>query len=217
MPGDSNVPVEPKLRRDAQRNRDRLIAAAREVFADHGLHASLEEIAKRAGVRVGTLYHRFGSRAHLIDAVYRDRVDASVQLAEQALACSDSWQGLVEHLTAIAQWQAEDRGFTEVCVYTFPDDLAIAKAKARGHELTEQLVHQAHRAGVLRRDVGLADIGLLTWAIVQATSNIRTLDPDAWRRHLSMFFDALRPEAAHQLPGAPLDPAHVQLAMRFPG
>lgn len=216
MPSDSRVSAEPKLRRDAQRNRDRLIAAAREVFADQGLHASLEEIAKRAGVRVGTLYHRFDGRTGLIDAVYRDRVDASVQLVEQALTCSDAWQGLVEHLTAIAQWQAEDRGFTEVCVYTFPDDLAIAKAKARGHELTKQLVHQAHRTGVLRRDVGLADIGLLTWAVVQATRNIRNHNPDAWRRHLSMVFDALRPEAAHQLPGTPLDPAHVQLAMKFP-
>jgi len=189
----------------------------RATFAEHGLGASLEEIARRAGVRVGTLYHHFGSRVGLIDAALTDRVEASSRLAEQALDCADPWQGLVEHLTAIARWQAEDRGFTEVCVHAFADDLAIEKAKARGHELTKQLVDRAHRAGVLRPDVGLTDLGLLVWAVVRATNGVRTIEPDAWRRHLAILLNGLRPEAAHELPGSPLDPDHVRVAMAYPG
>ncbi|MGH3503132.1 MAG: hypothetical protein ACRDQA_19890, partial [Nocardioidaceae bacterium] len=108
-----------------------------------------------------------------------------------------------------------DRGFTEVCVHAFPDHLAIEKAKARGHELTEQLVDRAHRAGVLRPDVGLTDLGLLVWAVVRATDGVRAADPDAWRRHLAILLDGLRPEAAHQLPGSPLDPNQVRLAMAY--
>lgn len=204
------------MRSDAARNRDRLIVAAREVFAEHGLSASLEEIARRAGVRVGTLYHRFGGRAGLFDAALTARVEAANRLAEKALACPDPWRGLVEHLTEIARWQAEDRGFTDVCVHTFAGDLAIERAKARGHELIERLVDRAHRAGVLRDDVGLADIGLLVWAVVRATEGIRAVEPEAWRRHLGVVLDGLRPESAHRLPGTPLDPERVRAAMSYP-
>lgn len=205
------------MRRDAARNRDRLIDAAREVFAERGLGASLEEIARRAGVRVGTLYHRFGGRTGLIDAALAERVEASTRLAEAALACPDPWRGLVEHMTEIARWQAEDRGFTEVCVHSFPGDLAVERAKARGHELTQELVDRAHRAGVLRRDVGLADIGLLVWAVVRATEGIRDVQPEAWRRHLGVVLDGLRPDTAHRLPGTPPDPEQVRAAMVYPG
>lgn len=214
--GETGGRTPPALRSDARRNRDRMIVAAREMFAERGLGAPLEEIARRAGVRVGTLYHRFGGRTGLIDAALADRVEAATRLAEAALARPDPWRGLVEHLTEIARWQAEDRGFTEVCVRTFPGDLAIERAKARGHELTQQLVDRAHRAGVLRDDVGLADIGLLVWAVVRATEGIHAVEPEAWRRHLGVVLDGLRPETAHRLPGTPLDPDRVRAAMAYP-
>src|SRR5882757_1609905 len=83
------------LRRDAQRNRELLLAAAREVFAERGLEAPLEEIARRAGVSIGTLYNRFPSRVDLVDAALTEPVEASVRIAERALANPDPWQGLV--------------------------------------------------------------------------------------------------------------------------
>jgi AcrR family transcriptional regulator len=214
--GDASGRPTPALRSDARRNRDRMIGAARDVFAEYGLGASLEEIARRAGVRVGTLYHRFGGRTGLIDAALTDRVEASIRLAEAALSEPDPWRGLVDHLTEIARWQAEDRGFTEVCVHAFPDDLAIERAKARGHQLTQQLVDRAHAAGVLRRDIGLADIGLLVWGVVRATEGIKDVEPEAWRRHLGVVLDGLRAETAHRLPGTPLDPDQVRAAMAYP-
>ena len=204
------------LRADARRNRERLLVAAREVFAESGLDASLEEIARRAGVRVGTLYHHFGNRATLVDAVVAPQVEASVQLTERALAHPDPWEGLVEHLTTLAAWQAGDRGFTEVCVRTLPAGSATERAKARGHVLYQELISRAHDAGVLRADVGPADVGLLLWATVRATDGLRDLVPDAWRRHLGVLLDGLRAGSATPLPGTPLDPKEVQAAMTFP-
>ena len=214
MPGPGHVAAEP-LRRDARRNRERLIAAAREVFAELGLSASLEEIARRAEVSIGTLYHRFESRTGLIDAALADRVEASVRLAEDALADPDPWRGLIGHLTAIAEWQADDRGFTEVCVYALPADSTTEIAKARGHAATAKLIDRAHQAGALRADVGLADLSLLVWAVVRATEGLRPAQPEAWRRHLAILFDGLRAETAHPLSGTPLDAASVQAAMTF--
>ncbi|MGI5125689.1 TetR/AcrR family transcriptional regulator [Pseudonocardia sp. CA-107938] len=204
------------LRADARRNRERLLSAAREVFAESGLDASLEEIARRAGVRVGTLYHHFGNRATLVDAAVAPQVEASVELTERALANPDPWQGLVDHLTTLAEWQASDRGFTEVCVRTLPADSATERAKARGHTRYLQLIARAHEAGVLRTDVGPADVGLLLWGVVRATEGLREVLPDAWRRHVCVLLDGLRAGSATPLPGAPLDPAMVATAMRFP-
>jgi len=204
------------LRADARRNRERLLEAAREVFAESGLDGSLEEIARRAGVRVGTLYHHFGNRTTLIDAAIAPQVEASIQLTERALAHPDPWQGFVEYATALAEWQAGDRGFTEVCVRALPPDSVTEQAKARGHVLYEALIARVHDAGVLRADVSPADVGLLLWATVRATEGLREVVPDAWRRHLGVLLDGLRAGSASPLDGPPLDPTMVHTAMTFP-
>src|SRR5882757_11505410 len=90
----AQAPARP-LRADARRNRELLVAAAREVFAARGLDAPLDEIARRAGVSIGTLYNRFPSRVDLVDAALTEPVEASVRIAERALANPDPWQGLV--------------------------------------------------------------------------------------------------------------------------
>jgi AcrR family transcriptional regulator len=203
------------LRADARRNRELLLAAAREVFAGRGLDAPLDEIARRAGVSIGTLYNRFPARVELVDAALAEQVLTSVRLAERAMADPDPWRGLATHLTAIAELQAVDRGFTDICVYTLPTDSVTERAKRRGNELTIALVERAQRAGVLRTDVDITDIGLLMWAAVRATEGVRALAPDAWRRHLALMLDGLRTNAAHPLPGRPLDPETVRRAMSF--
>ncbi len=101
------------LRRDAQRNRDAILAAARQVFCDHGLEAPLEEIARRAGVGIATLYRRFPSRVELLDAVLADTVQAHVDAAEQALATDDPWGGFTYYLEATCRLQAADRGLND--------------------------------------------------------------------------------------------------------
>lgn len=201
------------LRRDARDNRERVVTAARTVFAERGLDAPLDEIARRAGVSIGTLYNRFPRRMELIDAALAPAVEASVRLAERARAHPDPWVGLVEHLTAIGAMQAEDRGFAEICVRAVGPESATERAKARGHELVLELLRRAQRAGLLRDDVEMTDLGLMVWAVVRATDGVRDTAPDVWRRHLALLLDGMRPEAAHPLPGRALDAAAVARAM----
>jgi AcrR family transcriptional regulator len=208
------VSTAPPLRSDARRNRERLLVAAREAFAAAGLDASLEAIAARAGVSVGTLYNHFGGRLELIDAALAPALEAAVAGAEQALGHADPWEGFAAHFTAIAELQAADRGVAALCVHSLPAESACERAKARGQELTQALVQRAQRARQLRADVTLADISLLVWAAIRATEPIRPVAPEAWRRHLAVLLDGLRAGGAHRLPGAPLDTDAVHEAMR---
>ncbi|MGV9411274.1 TetR/AcrR family transcriptional regulator [Nocardia sp. NPDC003693] len=200
-------------RRDARDNRDRVLTAARRHFAAEGLDASLSAIARAAGVSIGTLYNHFPTRDLLIDAALRDLVLDSVRHAERSLAAPDPWTGLVDHLTALAQWQAADRGFTDICVRSLPADTPIELAKVEGHHLFQRLLQRAWDSGQLRPDVDPADVGLLLWSVVRATESVRPLAPDAWRRHVAILLDGLRAAAAHPLPGEPLDPHTVRAAM----
>ncbi|QEO16082.1 TetR/AcrR family transcriptional regulator [Agromyces intestinalis] len=210
------APTRP-LRSDAVRNRDKLLAAAREEFAESGLHASLEAIARRAGVSVGTLYHHFTDRAGLIDAALLPVVERSMAHARAALDDPDPWNALVSHLVAIADWQSRDHGFTDVCVLSLDDDLPIERAKREGHGYFEALIARAQASGDVRADVTPSDVGLLVWSIVQSTAAIRAERPTAWKRHLAIMLDGLRAGAAHPLAEPPLDPAQLAEAMAFPG
>ncbi len=102
------------LRRDAERNRQRILAAAREAFAEDGLSVTLDEIARRAGVGVGTIYRRFPDKEQLIDALFEDRMKEFAAEAEQAMLAQDPWTGLVSFMERATEQHACDRGFKEV-------------------------------------------------------------------------------------------------------
>src|SRR5579884_949937 len=95
------------LRRDAERNRSQIVTAAHEVFAARGLDAPLEEIARRAGVGIATLYRRFPTRQSLIEAVFGTRLEQMVQAAEEALAMGDAWEAFSTYLFSLCALQAE--------------------------------------------------------------------------------------------------------------
>ncbi|NKY86187.1 TetR/AcrR family transcriptional regulator [Nocardia veterana] len=200
-------------RRDARDNRDRIAAAARRRFEAEGLEASLNQIARDAGVSIGTLYNHFPTREALIADALLDSVLESGRSAEAALQAADPWTGLVEHLTRLAEWQANDRGFTDICVYSLPADSPIEVAKQRGHDLFRRMVARAQQAGQLRADITEADLGLLLWSVVRATEGVRDVAPEAWRRHLAVLLDGMRAESAHPLPGESLTQETVRTAM----
>jgi AcrR family transcriptional regulator len=207
--------VSAHLRADARRNRESLVTAARAVFAERGLSAPLDEVARRADVSIGTLYNRFGTRADLADAAYAELVVSMTRSAERSAQTTDPWQGLVEHLTLVAEIQARDRGFEDVCMYSFPAGSSVEQAKIRAHAAFLALVERAQGSGDLRADISVADVGLLLWSVVRATEGIRSSAPDAWRRHLALLLDGLRAQAAHPIPGEPLDQDLVRRAMTF--
>ncbi|WP_216898913.1 TetR/AcrR family transcriptional regulator [Nocardia alni] len=212
--GNTDIQQRPR-RRDARDNRDKVIAAARVRFVAEGLDASLNAIARDAEVSIGTLYNHFPTRETLIGEALLERVEESVRSAEAALRNPDPWAGLVEHLTMLAESQSRDRGFTDICVRSLPPESPIEITKLRGHTLFHELIARVQESGALRSDVDVADIGLLLWAIVRATEAVRVQAPDAWRRHLGVLLDGLRADAAHPLPGTPIDHEILSAAMRL--
>ena len=203
-----------RLRRDAQRNRDAILAAARQLFCDHGLQAPLEQIARQAGVGIATLYRRFPSRAALLDAVLADTVQAHIQAAEQALTTPDPSEGFASYLEQSCRLQAADRGLNDAMGMRFPRATAVEAAKARLFELVGQVVDRAQQNGQLRADLTLEDLAFLNWANARVLPAVRAASaPDAWRRHLGLLLDGFRAERAHPLPTPPLSPRQVHRAM----
>jgi AcrR family transcriptional regulator len=203
-----------RLRRDAQRNRDAIVAAARQVFCDHGLEAPLEEIARRAGVGIATLYRRFPSRVELLDAVLADNLQAHIAVAEQALATDDPWDGFAFYLEQSCRLQAEDRGLNDVMGMRFPRATAVEAAKTRLFKLVGQVVDRAQQSGQLRADLTPEDLAFLNWANTRILPAVRAAGaPEAWRRHLGLLLDGFRADRAHPLPQPPLSPHQVHRAM----
>jgi AcrR family transcriptional regulator len=212
-PGHPSQPAR-SLRRDAQRSRDAILAAARQVFCDHGLEAPLEEIARRAGVGIGTLYRRFPSRVELLDAVLAETVQAHVDVAERALAIDDPWDGFSYYLEATCRLQAANRGLNDAMGMRFPRATSLEAAKTRLFELVGELVRRAQASGQLRPDLTLEDLAFLNWANARILQAGRAAGaPDAWRRHLAFLLDGFRAERAHPLPEPPLSPRQVHRAM----
>ena len=105
----SEAPQRP-LRVDAERNRQRILAAAATLFAERGVDVSLDDIAAAAGVGIGTLYRRFPDREALIEALFEDKVARIAKLAADALEIEDPWEAFLGFFRAAARMQAEDRG-----------------------------------------------------------------------------------------------------------
>jgi AcrR family transcriptional regulator len=201
------------LRKDAQRNRERLIEAARAVFAERGLDVALDEVARRAGVSIGTLYNRFPNRSDLVAAVFADRAETVVRIAERALAMDDAWAGFVHFVEQICRMQATDRGYNDLSARSLPP-AAPSASQPHGHELMTQILARAQRSGALRPDFALADMAFVIWAITRTIEATADVDPDVWRRHLGLVLDGLRASAANPLPVPALDPEQIARVMR---
>jgi AcrR family transcriptional regulator len=179
-----------RLRADAERNRVALLAAAREIFSEQGLEASLDEIARRAGVGNATLYRRFPTRQDLIAAVFADRKATQVEMAERALAQTDPWAGFVGYVTALCELQATNRGLGELLVsVNFDGDERIAQLRATSQRRAREVIKRAQDAGRLRPDFELDD--LISLMMANAGVIQRSTDPHAWRRHLAMLIEGL--------------------------
>jgi AcrR family transcriptional regulator len=199
------------LRSDAQRNRELLLAAARELFAGRGVDVPLEEIARRAGVSVGTLYNRFPSRAELVEAVFTDRMATIAELAEKAATADDPWDGFAGYLTGICELQAADRGFNEVAARVPATLPATQRLRETALAALTEVFDRAKRAGALRTDVTVEDLAFVVWGISRTVEMTADVAPRLWQRHLGLLLDGFRATAAHPLPEPPLTPgrSHV--------
>jgi AcrR family transcriptional regulator len=184
------------LRADAHRNRARLLAAARELFAAHGLDVPMADIARHAGVSNGTLYNRFARREDLVEAVFTDRLETLGELAATALAAADPWDGFASYLTGACELQATDRGFNQLAARGMPDTPAVRELRRAGLTAVIEVMTRAQRAGELRPDVTVDDLAF----VLRGVSRTVESAPAAWRRHLALMLDGFRTAGAHPLP-----------------
>ena len=204
------------LRRDAARNRERILAAAAELFTERGFQVTLDEVARRAGVGVGTVYRRFPDKEALADALFQDRITALVDLAEQARADPDEWAGLVSFLAQAGALLSADLGLRQLLMFATYGQDRVGEARSRLLPVVTQLVTRAQAAGVVRADLRPTDIPLIEVMLAAVTDYARPARPEIWRRYLALIVDGLQPSrrGVTELPVAPLSPAEVEDVMR---
>jgi AcrR family transcriptional regulator len=182
------------LRADAARNRERILVAAAEVFAERGLEASLDDIAHRAGLGVGTVYRRFPGKEELIEALFEQSVHGVVALAEKAEAMEDSWEGLAWFLERATEMQSQDLGLRDVILHSGYGRERVAVARDSIVPVVTRLVERAQRDGTLRKDVVATDIPVIELMLSAVSMYTNSSAPDLWRRYLAIVLDGLAAE-----------------------
>ncbi|HEY7694285.1 MAG TPA: helix-turn-helix domain-containing protein [Gaiellaceae bacterium] len=191
------------LRRDAARNRASLIAAGRDVFAEHGPDASLEEIARRAGVGIGTLYRHFPSREALAEEIFSEHIDEVVAAAETAARAEDAWAGLVTFLEHVLDLQARNLPLRGLFL-RHGAGRGVAERRRLIAPLLERVIERGRAQGALRDDLTVGDLSLALWSFAPVLEATAGVAPNVWRRHLRILLDGMRPQAATPQEVAPL-------------
>lgn len=178
------------MRADARRNNERLVDAARKVFAEHGGGASMEAIAKQAGVGVGTLYRHFPKRIDVVEAVYRDDVDVLVGSVDRGLTQLDPWSALEAWLHAYVDYGRSKRTFLNELHEAFEKNPDLKPAsRDRIWAACNQVLTRAQAAGLARTDIDGQDL----MQLVSPMCMNGTLSAEQGRRLLIMVLDGLRP------------------------
>ena len=189
------------LRADAERNRRRIMDAARELFAERGLDVTLNDIARHAGVGVGTVYRRFPDKEVLIEALFEERLAELEAIAVAGLAASDPWDGIVSTLTGVLELQEADRGFKELILSVNRKRDGLGPIRARMAPNIAALMARAKAAGQLREDIVPQDFPLLQILLGAVIDVSRDASPGLWRRYLEVILQGMRADPG---PPAPL-------------
>ena len=210
--------VERPLRRDAERNRQRILDAAQELFTERGLGVTLNDIAHHAEVGVGTVYRRFPDKQQLIDALFDEHIGEMVTLAEEGLADPDPWQGLVGFLERGLDLQACNRGLKELLHNTPEGSPLVEVARDRLLPLLGALVERARDAGALRADIEPQDLPLVQMMMGEIIDRTRDVEPELWRRYLELVLCGLRarPDPTRPLPVDAPDVDQLECVMTQP-
>jgi AcrR family transcriptional regulator len=194
--GPEAVPV---MRADARRNREAIVAAAKELFADEGLDAQMPDVAKAAKVGVGTVYRHFPTKDDLIAALAAERFERLAEQAREGIAAEDPWEGLCAFIRFAANLQSDDRGLCEV-MGSRPE-VMNASALAVGLDLlTDELVKRAQRSGDLRKDLDWQDIPMIACSMGSVTQATMGPGEGRWPRLVEILIDGLRAPGSAKLP-----------------
>lgn len=178
-------------RADARRNYERVLDAARTCMARQGIDAQIEEIARTAGVGVGTVYRHFPTKDDLVDALAQARFERLAELAREALASEDAWGAFAGFMRSSARIQGEDRALSEVLT-SRPETMSRAAERVGILELVGELMQRGKRAGEIRRDADPRDVPMLMCALAGTYRNPYT----SADRYIAIVLDGLRAPTA---------------------
>jgi AcrR family transcriptional regulator len=181
------------LRADAERNRQRLLAAAKDMFATRGLDVTLDDVARHAGVGTGTAYRRFPNKDALIDALMVDRIGELGTIAEDCLEHADPWAGLTGYFERALALQAADRGLKDVLFSSGRGRERSVQARRALGPVVTKLVKRAIEAGAVRSDIATSDVPVINFMLNTVVDFGRDVEPDLYKRYLAIVLDGLRP------------------------
>lgn len=196
----TTAPPPRRLRADAARNQQRILEAARRLFAERGLEVTLDDVAEAAGVGVGTVYRRFANKQELIVEVFEHNIAEMAEMVETANRNPDPWAGLTEVFEYACQHMAQNRGFGEVML-EIPDAQArFAWVRERIKPAIERLIERARAAGVLREGIAPSDFFVLVSMVETIAAFARPVDPEVWRRYMTIVLDGVRADCVPRDP-----------------
>ena len=200
VPSVSNV-IDRPLRADARRNRERVLTAARAVFAEQGRDAQMDDVARRADVGVGTVYRHFPTKDALLNALSDELFAVVAAYVRTLMDSEDAWEAFLAAMWFGGEKTAGDRAFTEIMAASSDLPPRTCPGKEDLIVTTGELMARAKAQGRMRPDVVIDDIPLVMCGVGSA-SGMPHRAPDAWRRHLAIVLDGMRAEAASgPLPG----------------
>jgi AcrR family transcriptional regulator len=198
------------MRADARRNRERVLAAAEEVFSELGLRAQVEEVARRAGVGVGTVCRHFPTKQALVEAVLEARYESLVHDARVALEQPDPGQAFRSFFVSLSEFQARHRALAEQMATEVDLPVSARPLRTALRQAMSELVARAQESGTVRSDIGPADVALLFSGMAHATALAGDLQPALRERYVAIILDGLRPLDGSTLAGRPLDFAQLE-------
>ena len=188
------------LRADAERNRERIVAAAAELFAERGLAVPLEDVARAAGVGVATLYRRFPTRTDLAVEVFERNLSSYVEVVDKALSNPRGGEAFRTLITDLCALQASDPGRRAILTTAFPANSPVEQQAAETVDKVREVIARAHREGAVRPELGVGDVVVMLLAnagVLEATGRHA---PDAWRRFAALMVDAFSTGPRSDLP-----------------
>ncbi|RCV54336.1 TetR family transcriptional regulator [Marinitenerispora sediminis] len=198
MAESSRIASRDGMRADARRNRERVLVAARAVFAEHGIDAPMATVARRAGVGVATLYRHFPTRDALVRGAFAQQMETCARALTEALAAPDPWQGFQQLVETICALQREERGFPAAFVAAFPESTSEhARFPRRVERDFTALVRRAQASGALRADFHPSDLVV----VLLAHCGLATALPDddaASRRLVAYLLQSFRAGTANE-------------------
>lgn len=199
-------------RKDAQRNRERILEAAREVVAEEGVAAKMEQVASRAGVGIGTLYRFVPTKDALFSTILGEQADRLADLAERALALPQGESAFHTWMTEAAAWQSSNKAFINVLAARDPADPVPKLLSSKLRALLRDLVRRGQVDGDLRDDVTSSDVLMVLLAVGRIGEGTADTSPGYARRFLALQLDALAPGGA-PLPGKALTERQLELTL----